>query len=100
MSQATPKQERHRRNGPFEIRLNDDGTIDEVLLYIGNQCVMHLEQMDDGYFWMGLYADAKTCHVNVGARKGDAFINAEWWDDEGDGGADSFGFDEQPATEG
>lgn len=71
---------RHR-DGPFEIRLNEDGTIDEILLYINGECVMHLEQMDDSYFWMGLYAEGKTCHVRAGANRGHYWINAEHWDD-------------------
>jgi len=34
-----------------EVRLNGDGTIDEVLV---NNADFHLEQMDDGQYWIGL----------------------------------------------
>lgn len=35
-----------------EVRLNDDGTIDEI---VTQQPVrLHLEQMDDGQYWIGL----------------------------------------------
>lgn len=38
-----------------EVRRNDDGTIDEVLLYVGERCVFHLEQMDKRGWYFGLY---------------------------------------------
>jgi len=50
-----------------EVRLNDDGTIDEVCW--GREDVsFHLEQMDDGQYWIGLgWTDAEgewhTQHV-------------------------------------
>jgi hypothetical protein len=34
-----------------EVRLNDDGTIDEIIV---PSCSVHVEQMDDGQYWMGL----------------------------------------------
>lgn len=34
-----------------EVRLNEDGTVDEVLAQgVG----IHIEQMDDGYWWMSI----------------------------------------------
>ena len=35
-----------------EVRLNDDGTIDEIVT--SRPCTFHLEQMDDGQYWIGL----------------------------------------------
>lgn len=35
-----------------EVRLNDDGTIDEIVTH--QPVSMHLEQMDDGQYWIGL----------------------------------------------
>ncbi len=40
-----------------EVRNNDDGTVDEVLLYVGKRCVFHLEQMDTGAWWFALYPE-------------------------------------------
>jgi hypothetical protein len=34
------------------VRLNDDGTIDEICV---ETCSVHVEQMDDGRYWMGLH---------------------------------------------
>lgn len=36
------------------VRLNDDGTIDEVCIDLGNGASYHLEQMDTGIYWMRL----------------------------------------------
>lgn len=35
-----------------EVRLNDDGTIDEIVT--AKPMFFHLEQMDDGQYWIGL----------------------------------------------
>ncbi len=35
-----------------EVRLNDDGTIDEIVTH--QPVSFHLEQMDDGQYWIGL----------------------------------------------
>ena len=43
-----------------EIRLNDDGSLDEVV-GVGE---FHLEQMDDGHWWMQL----GDVHVHLTAR--------------------------------
>ena len=34
-----------------EVRLNTDGSIDEICV---PRCAVHLEQMSDGFWWMGL----------------------------------------------
>lgn len=53
------------RHGNIEVRLNDDGTLDEVVMYDQNgKCVYHLEQMSDCLFWMRFYGDQKDLVVN------------------------------------
>lgn len=39
----------------LEVRRNDDGTIDEVLIYIDDRCVMHIEQMEKNAWYLGVY---------------------------------------------
>lgn len=41
----------------IEVRRNDDGTIDEVLLYVGERCVFHLEQMSKRSWYFGVYPE-------------------------------------------
>ncbi len=52
----------------IEVRKKDDGSIDEVLLYIDDECVMHMEYMDHNSVWIGLY-DGKEypTHVRLGS---------------------------------
>ena len=39
-----------------EVRHNDDGTIDEVVLYDAlGRCLFHLEQLDRDLWYFGLY---------------------------------------------
>lgn len=49
--------------GPIEIRRNADGTLDEV---VAKDVIMHLEQMSDNSWWMGVSTadDAHLVHVN------------------------------------
>lgn len=42
-----------------EIRRNPDGTIDEVLLYVGDRCVFHLEQNSKHSWFFGLYPEGE-----------------------------------------
>lgn len=44
-----------------EIRTNDDGTIDEILWTRIDH--FHLEQMDDGRYWIGLTKAGETQHI-------------------------------------
>jgi hypothetical protein len=40
----------------IETRRNEDGTIDEILLIdTDGRCVMHIEQMDKGSWYLGIY---------------------------------------------
>jgi hypothetical protein len=41
----------------LEVRPNEDGSVDEVLIYRGAECVFHLEQMDDDAYWFAWYGD-------------------------------------------
>ena len=38
-----------------EVRRNDDGSLDEVLLYDAERCLFHMEQLDDDRWWFALY---------------------------------------------
>ncbi len=39
------------RWGKIEVRLNADESVDEI---VASNVSLHLEQMDDGYWWMGI----------------------------------------------
>ncbi len=56
------------------VRHNEDGTIDEVCIDLGNKAHFHLEQMDDNVYWIGInWRDAngkdRMQHVTVSAVK-------------------------------
>lgn len=40
-----------------EVRPNEDGTVDEVIINVGGRCVFHLEQMDDDAYWFAIYTN-------------------------------------------
>lgn len=56
-----PKKTPKKFRGPFksapfiDLRLNDDGSIDEIL---AENATVHLEQMDDGAWYLGIYHGA------------------------------------------
>ena len=57
-----------------EIRLNDDGSLDEV---VGLEYV-HLEQMDGNHWWLGIGKGADMVHIGLHARgKITAIVNDE-----------------------
>jgi hypothetical protein len=58
----------------IEIRKNDDGTLDEVC---ANPCRFHLEQMDDGHWWMEIEGEQHPArfHINL-FTKGKTKIHA------------------------
>lgn len=67
---------RHRMNDRekmpdgIEVRYNEDGTIDEVLVYdkTSGKCLLHMEQMSEACYWIGLtgYGDgADMKHVDM-----------------------------------
>jgi len=71
-----------------ELRRNKDGTIDEAILYVDGSVVMHLEQLNESEFFLGLYhgkrgSTAKGRYdyenvalLTVGARNGRSFVDA------------------------
>lgn len=64
------------QNG-VEFRRYDDGTIDEVCVYVNGNCVVHTERMDDGLFWMGVYTDAGSAAVHFFSRSGRAVVDCD-----------------------
>lgn len=57
MSDGTMDQESHIRKirkGRVEVRLNEDGTVDEMIVYEPNsdKVVLHLEQMEEHAYWL------------------------------------------------
>lgn len=38
-----------------EVRPNDDGTIDEICIDLPARATFHMEQMDDGQYWIGIH---------------------------------------------
>jgi hypothetical protein len=53
--------------GPIEIRRNADGTLDEI---VANDVAVHLEQMAENFWWMGVSTadNAHLVHVNFYAE--------------------------------
>lgn len=60
----------------FEVRPNHDGTVDEVLIYAGDECVFHLEQLDADRYWFAWYGDgmANDRHFDIWRRKRSVLI--------------------------
>lgn len=50
-----------------EVRLNSDGSIDEIVVVKPE--MVHLEQMDDGLWWMGITAGNIVMHVNISTKR-------------------------------
>lgn len=51
-----------------EVRRNDDGTIDEVLLYVDGKCVFHMEQMSKKSWYFGLYLQDEIEQFSVSSK--------------------------------
>lgn len=66
-----------RRWGKIEVRLNDDQTIDEIVARDVRS--LHIEQMDDGLWWMGVEReDGVRLMVNFHTKRNAAIaLNAE-----------------------
>jgi hypothetical protein len=60
------------RRDNIEVRLHKDGTLDEIVIYDPHtdQCIFHMEQMDDHYYWMRAYGITQDLVVHVGATIG------------------------------
>lgn len=54
--------------GPIEIRRNPDGSLDEV---VAQNVTIHLEQMADNFWWMGVSSadDSHLVHVNFYSKR-------------------------------
>lgn len=62
-----------------ELRPDQDGGFDELLLHDGKHCVIHAEMMDDNCLWIGIYPRGeKTRQVAmwITAKKGKLVVNA------------------------
>lgn len=58
------------RRGNLETRYNDDGTLDEVVMYdAAGKCIFHLEQMSDSCFWMRWEGNEAALVVNIFAKQ-------------------------------
>lgn len=51
----------------IEVRRNDDGTLDEV---VATGCDFHLEQMDQGHWWMVISKGGRVVHINLATARG------------------------------
>lgn len=51
---------------PWVVRLNDDGTLDEVCAH---GAFVHLEQMDDDQWWLGIDVGGRSLHVNLWTKR-------------------------------
>lgn len=48
----------------IEIRRDENGEIDEILLWQQDKCLFHVERLDTTAFWMGLYDDERDNYFN------------------------------------
>jgi hypothetical protein len=53
----------------IEVRRNPDGTLDEI---VAENCTVHLEQMDDGCWWLAVYKGGWRQVAWFPTRKGKA----------------------------
>ena len=65
------------QNG-IEFRAYDDGTLDEVVVKVGGEVIVHVEQMDKNYFWMGLYVGPHSAHVHFAAKRANVTCRGEF----------------------
>lgn len=68
---AKPRAKTHK---DVEIRYNDDGTVDEIIVMDRDnprRCLLHLEQMDVDSYWIGLASanDDYPVHVDIHSEK-------------------------------
>lgn len=59
--------------GATEISLNKDGTVDEIFVRVDGNCVFHMEQMDDNFYWAAAYNDVggnlQSLHMDFISQK-------------------------------
>jgi hypothetical protein len=56
---------RAKTHPDVEIRYHDDGTVDEIIVKKGDICLLHLEQMADERYWIGLAPKEGNYPVHV-----------------------------------
>lgn len=59
---------RAKTHPDVEIRYHDDGRVDEIVIRNRNdpkRCLLHLEQMDDGCYWIGVASDEPDYPVHI-----------------------------------
>lgn len=62
-----------RETKPPEVRLNDDGTLDEIV----GSGLFHLEQMHNNHWWMCFESAGKRVDVNIWTKKAHITANVE-----------------------
>jgi hypothetical protein len=68
-----------------ELRYKGD-LLDEILLYVGGRCVLHVEQIDD-VCWLGMYAVGHTVHANALSSIGTTIsLMADGWEEDNTAG--------------
>jgi hypothetical protein len=72
MTKATSHSLNQREHMPegIQVRYHDDGTVDEIVVRDRDgKCLLHMEQMADSRFWIGLYgyndSSAYPVHVDI-----------------------------------
>ena len=63
--EVCPCEDRPRGVSP-EVRLNDDGTLDEV---VAHGAYFHLEQMGAGHWWMVVTVGDRAVHINLSSSR-------------------------------
>ena len=65
-----------------EIRLDAHGELDEV---VADRCSVHLERMDEGFWWMKVYLeDGTAIEVNLASNRPQrTVVHATAWRDDG-----------------
>ncbi len=62
---------------PDRVLWNRDGTVDEIVIH---NCTIHLEQMSDTAYWMGITKGGGTLMVDIG-HSGKSPLACTMWDD-------------------
>lgn len=62
---GAPSEAPHAEQKPATLRYGGDGNLDEVF---AEPCQFHLEQMDNGHWWIGVNAPDRFYHINLHAR--------------------------------
>ena len=58
-----------------EIRLDENGTVDEILIYVDGKCVLHTERLDKHLFYVGVYTDEGDAQGWFRAPSGKRIVN-------------------------